>query len=105
MHMGGTPSLLAYRYHTEHGTVAEYEEMRDAIGPRLPDDLNAELIGLIDGWLANDNWPADVPCIWLDTDTRQCRHYEYRPNVCRDFQAGSKACRAHRDRMQIGGGR
>ena len=33
-----------------------------------------------------------IPCGWFDMETRQCRHYEYRPQVCRDFDAGSTYC-------------
>ena len=34
----------------------------------------------------------DTPCIWLDLATRQCRHYEWRPPVCREFELGGDDC-------------
>ena len=34
----------------------------------------------------------DGPCIWLDMETRMCKNHLHRPNVCRDFDTGSKAC-------------
>jgi Fe-S-cluster containining protein len=34
----------------------------------------------------------DGPCIWLDMETRMCKHHTHRPDVCRDFETGSKAC-------------
>lgn len=37
-----------------------------------------------------------TPCIWLDLDTRQCRHYEHRPQMCRDFEMGRYHCRRMR---------
>ena len=33
-----------------------------------------------------------TPCGWLNMVTRQCRHYEHRPEVCRDFEVGSTPC-------------
>lgn len=41
------------------------------------------------------------PCSWLDTETKTCRHYEYRPQACRDFEINSKSCHAIRDYMDI----
>jgi Fe-S-cluster containining protein len=37
------------------------------------------------------------PCIWLDQVTRQCKHHEYRPLVCRDFDVGSIECQEWRE--------
>ena len=41
-------------------------------------------------------WPDGVPCFWL-TEDGLCRHYAYRPEVCRDFVSGSKSCRKWRE--------
>jgi len=41
-------------------------------------------------------WKDPWPCVWLDRETMQCRHYAYRPEVCRDFQPGSEDCREWR---------
>lgn len=40
----------------------------------------------------DDIRPNGKPCIWLDPDTRRCRHYEHRPTVCRRFERGSGEC-------------
>jgi Fe-S-cluster containining protein len=37
-----------------------------------------------------------APCHWYDLATRRCRHYEYRPAVCRDFEPGEEDCRCFR---------
>ena len=34
-----------------------------------------------------------TPCGWFDMETRQCRHHEHRPDVCREFEVGSEYCR------------
>ena len=42
--------------------------------------------------------PHDQPCIWLDLTTKRCRHYEYRPKLCRDFEFGGADCLEFRER-------
>jgi Fe-S-cluster containining protein len=34
---------------------------------------------------------AGTTCVWLARDGT-CKHYEYRPTVCRDFERGGKDC-------------
>ena len=36
--------------------------------------------------------PTGSPCGWLDPATLRCRHYDWRPTVCRDFTAGDPDC-------------
>lgn len=48
--------------------------------------------------------PDESPCLWLDLETRQCRHYDLRPDVCRDFERGSESCLMFRDEWNIGVG-
>lgn len=74
----------------------------------LPDDLRMEL----DQFIANYDAPVygdsvetfDGPCCWFDLESRQCRHHQHRPNVCRDFETGSKQChewrRHYADRIE-----
>ena len=43
-------------------------------------------------------------CLWFDSATRKCRHYQWRPQVCRDYELGGDACLATREKgglMQI----
>ena len=37
-----------------------------------------------------------LPCVWYDEVADQCRHYNYRPKACRDFEVGSDPCRMSR---------
>jgi uncharacterized protein len=37
-------------------------------------------------------YDPDGPCCWLDSDSKQCRWYEYRPSVCREFEVGTEYC-------------
>lgn len=36
--------------------------------------------------------PGGKPCVWLDLETRRCRWYEHRPEVCRTFEMGGRDC-------------
>jgi uncharacterized protein len=58
-------------------------------------------------WL---EWDADyhidrqdrrLPCLWYDAATGRCRHYEYRPEACREFEMGSADCLEHRRQWRI----
>jgi uncharacterized protein len=63
----------------------------------LPPDLFAELDAYYDAMI-NRGSPGrpEMPCLWLDVETRRCRHYEHRPAICRDFPVGEGSCLAWR---------
>ena len=44
----------------------------------------------------------NVPCSWLDVFERRCRFYEFRPDICREFEVGSKWCSQFRELHKIG---
>lgn len=46
---------------------------------------------------AMDGRDEYVPCWWLDIATRRCLHYDLRPDVCRDYQAGTDSCLGFRE--------
>jgi uncharacterized protein len=46
--------------------------------------------------------PGGGACIWFDSETRGCKHYEHRPDICRGFDVGSPACIRWRERHGIG---
>jgi Fe-S-cluster containining protein len=43
-----------------------------------------------------------TPCLWFDTETLRCRHYDYRPLACRLFEVNSEDCHDARRRAGIG---
>ena len=57
----------------------------------LPDHLRRELEMVLTEE-KDSGVTMDGPCIWLDPDSRRCRHHEYRPSVCREFEIGSQEC-------------
>jgi Fe-S-cluster containining protein len=64
-------------------------------------DLLAELLADYQARRASGGPYFGTPCTWLDPDTRRCRHYEYRPIACRQFEVGGTDCRDARRRAGI----
>lgn len=52
-------------------------------------------------WLVASRPKGERPCIWFDPATRACRHYDDRPNICRDFAMGSDGCRNWRREFNV----
>ncbi len=68
------------------------------VHPFRPVDIPEDLIREIDdhfGGLFRGQEPQER-CLWFDPVARQCRHYEWRPQVCRDYELGGDACLARR---------
>lgn len=74
-----------------------YRNSHNELWNKLPAELQQEVNEYIDGLTDID---LGQPCFWLDPQTKKCRHYEYRPEVCRDFELGSHHC--HRLRKAHG---
>lgn len=36
--------------------------------------------------------PSGGACAWYDTEADRCRHYDWRPGICRKFLPGSDEC-------------
>lgn len=65
----------------------------------LPEHLKREVNERIDAIC--DTVPDGSPCCWLDLETMKCRHYEWRPDICRDFELGGEDCRRIRKHYSI----
>jgi Fe-S-cluster containining protein len=72
----------------ENSLEEDRQRWRD-MPPQLRDELKAYYDGLLAG-TGEDR--GGRPCLWLDMETRRCRHYEWRPSICRDFQVGEDSC-------------
>ena len=62
--------------------------------PYRPAGLPHELIEEIDSHfsgLTRGQEPLER-CLWFDTTTRQCRHYELRPQICREYELAGPSC-------------
>lgn len=60
---------------------------------RLRDSDEGLLRGLSEEYTENR---FGQTCTWLDPVTRQCGHYEHRPETCRTFQVGGDWCVSYR---------
>ena len=61
---------------------------------QLPGKLKEEWQAFVDSYRREGE--LDGPCFWFDQETRLCKHHQVRPQVCRDFEAGSVECRQWR---------
>jgi Fe-S-cluster containining protein len=64
-------------------------------------DLLAELLAAERARRLNGEPSHGTPCLWYETITRRCRHYEDRPRACQAFSIGSDDCRDARRRAGI----
>lgn len=69
----------------------------------LPSELKEQLLRYIANYVTPAESELDGPCVWLDLNSRRCKHHEHRPKVCRDFEVGSQGClewrEQHRNRI------
>lgn len=66
----------------------------------LPEELQQDLRDAHGGKYKGGD---DQPCMWLDLETRRCKHYEHRPSVCRGdlVVPGNDACLHWRENMGV----
>jgi Fe-S-cluster containining protein len=85
-----TPPFLFGSFWRSHGAPLEdISELHN-----LPKYLRNELIHHLENNCDGDPY---VPCCWFDPETKQCRHYEWRPRPCRDFKVGGDDCLTARE--------
>jgi len=60
----------------------------DPIWKTVPPDIKNELQEFIDDGGAE----LGEPCFWYDSKNKSCKHYEHRPQLCRDFEMGNPHC-------------
>jgi hypothetical protein len=70
----------------------------------MPAGLRAELTAYHHSLRAGGAGRDGLPCLWLDLETRRCRHYEWRPDVCRLFEVGCGPCLDWREELNVPGG-
>ncbi|QDT07700.1 Flagellin N-methylase [Rubripirellula lacrimiformis] len=80
MHMGYPPYLRG----ENGGPVEPY-------WTQMPADLKSQWLAYVESYSVPEG-ELDGPCVWLDLESRRCKHHEARPSVCRDFRVGSKGC-------------
>lgn len=76
---------------------ADTEVIRAAASLKTADLVKAE------AEIKRSQQEQTIPCLWLDEDTKRCKHYEHRPEVCRDsvMVPGNGPCLSTRKRFRI----
>jgi Fe-S-cluster containining protein len=64
-------------------------------------DLLAALVADYKARRASGGPFSGTPCFWFEPKTARCRHYEYRPLACREFEIGDVDCLDARRRAGI----
>lgn len=82
------------------GTTGTPED--DERWSNMPAALKAELETYVNRLKAGLGHPNDRICLWYDEDTKGCKHYEFRPQICRDMPVGGELCLGWRQLYQIG---
>src|SRR6185369_454852 len=59
-----------------------------------------EFMKSVDDRLRHSHCQKPEPCVWLDEVSLRCKHYNWRPAICRRFELGGLQCRE--DRALIG---
>jgi uncharacterized protein len=56
----------------------------------LPEHLQEEIDRHFAGLRRGDE--PQERCLWFDAHSRRCRHYQWRPDICREFELGGPSC-------------
>ncbi|MBK7363100.1 MAG: YkgJ family cysteine cluster protein [Micavibrio sp.] len=64
----------------------------------MPEELRGELRQYI---VADCQHERSPECLWYDPVTMQCKHHEWRPSICRDFDVGSDECLGWRKEFEV----
>ncbi|MGE5195593.1 MAG: YkgJ family cysteine cluster protein [Deltaproteobacteria bacterium] len=73
-------------YATRPGLEARHPFRPEGLPPELIREIDEHFLGLFRGQEPQEQ------CLWFDPVARCCRHYEWRPQVCRDYELGGPAC-------------
>ena len=90
----GSPIVL-YASRPHHTTPHPFRP------PNLPQELIDEINRHFSGLLRGQEPQAQ--CLWFDATSRLCKHHEYRPQVCRDFELGGLNCLTDRREAVLAG--
>lgn len=90
----GSPVVL---YASRPGYAEPHPFRPDGLPQPLIDEINAHFSGLLRG-----QEPQEC-CLWFDAETRLCKHHEWRPQVCRDYEIAGRECLRERRRAVLAG--
>ena len=83
--VGRPPFVPSSWDHGENKWLAENLDMPK----NTPESLRREFETYMAAVFANrtvDRAGEGLPCFWWDAGTKSCKHYPYRPTICREYQ-------------------
>ena len=80
--IGSPVKMFTYRY----GHSGPYMFRPKDLPKELGDEIDSYFNSLTDGVEPLDH------CLWFDEETGYCKHHQWRPQVCRDYETGCDAC-------------
>jgi uncharacterized protein len=95
-HIGTPPGFAAFFPSPGHLIPEEWKQWPDygyfLAAPESARQQLADYYAAVDRGEVTDRSAYDCPCLWFDLESGRCRHYEYRPEVCREFEVGGEEC-------------
>lgn len=83
-----------------HEAAASDEDLDRFIN--MPHELMQELQAYAKFLRDTEKHPNNGICIWFDEQTRKCKHYDLRPDICRhEVVVGDDGCLFWREEHQI----
>ncbi|MBX3435963.1 MAG: YkgJ family cysteine cluster protein [Planctomycetaceae bacterium] len=79
----GSPVLL---YQSVPGHDGPHPQRPPGLPQPLIEEIDLHFLGLLRG-----QEPQGC-CLWYDPVDRRCRHYDWRPQICRDYERGGDPC-------------
>lgn len=78
------------------------DEWWKCLPQRLQDEVKAHATRktLISRQLDELGMREDAPCLWFDMRSGRCREWKWRPDICREFEAGGESCLKYRQRVR-----
>lgn len=85
MQVGRPPFVVEVNLHSlPDKVVLKRRELPRNMPQALVDEVEQYITDVIHKQTP-DRMAGRLPCSWLDLDTMLCRHYEFRPKLCREF--------------------
>ena len=104
-HIGTPPGFAAFATRDDSVPVECFRDTEDhEIYKAMPRELKDELVAYFEGVLDGtrpDRSGYECPCLWYDSQSQRCKHYEHRPSVCRSFEPGEDGCNIFRDEIGL----
>lgn len=93
----GTPPMYAAFCPPDGAVIADWAKRTPdwVLWQLVPQELQDELRDYYRRMLAGDTpdrSALELPCLWYDEQTHRCKHYEFRPTICREFVVGCESC-------------